>query len=359
MTIGPRRAARFVCALVTALLATQANAQTPNIKPPLRGLISMGAYKFVAKGTPPMNTMVPLNEVGGIFGGIVVIASWAQLQPTSSASFDPSVIDDFLKQVRAYNRQYPNKKLAVKLRVWGGFMAPDWAKNIGGAPIDIVHNGNPHTIGRFWLPAYRKAFVKLQTLLAAKYDDVALIREVAVTQCMSLTAEPFFVPDDVLAPLQAAGLNNANYRFCLSNAIADYAAWKRTRLDFSLNVYGLGAGPGDPAFTRKLMDACRASVKLQCVLDNHDLDSTPPGGIGPIQRYMKTLGPEIEFQTFKETPADFEATIRHGVALGASSIELWQDFGGFPLVPKPTLRHWANLLSVNSGNPGPWGAPRR
>lgn len=344
----------FVAALAIALSPAQTHAQPSTVKLPLRGLISMGAYKFVAKGTPPVNTMAPLNAVGGIFGGIVVIASWAQLQPTSSSSFDPSVIDDFLKQVRAYNLQYPNNRLAVKLRVWAGFMAPDWAKNIGGAPINVTHNGNPHTIGRFWLPAYRKAFTNLQTLLAAKYDNMPLIREVAVTQCMSMTAEPFFVPNDVLGPLQTAGLNNANYRFCLSNAIADYSAWKRTRLDFSVNVYGLGSGHGDPGFTRKLMDACRASVGVRCVLDNHDLDTTPPGGIGPIQTYMKTLGPEIEFQTYKETPANFEGTIRHGVALGASSIELWQDFGGFPLVAPSTLRHWATLISANTGNPNWW-----
>ena len=353
MTSRSQHSAAVICALAVALLASAANAQPSTAKPPLRGLISMGAYKFVAKGTPPVNTMAPITAVGGIFGGIVVIASWAQLQPTSS-TFDSRVIDQFLRQVRAYNRQYPNNKLAVKLRVWGGFMAPDWAKNIGGAPINITHNGNPHTIGRFWLPAYRKAFTNLQTLLAAKYDTEPLIREVAVTQCMSLTAEPFFVPNDVLAALQTAGLNNANFRFCLSNAIADYSAWKRTRLDFSVNVYGLGPGPGDPAFTKKLMNACRASAGVRCVLDNHDLDTTPPGGIGPIQNYMKTLGPEIEFQTYKETPANFEGTIKKGVALGASSIELWQDFGGFPLVPETTLRHWAALISVNTGNPNPW-----
>ena len=101
------------------------------------------------------------------------------------------------------------------------------------------------------------------------------------------------------------------------------------------------------------MDACRASVGIQCVLDNHDLDATPPGGIAPIQQYMKTLGPEIEFQTYHTTPAQFARTIRHGVALGASSIELWQDFGGFPKVSKPTLRRWADLIATNSGSPGP------
>ena len=46
----------------------------------------------------------------------------------------------------------------------------------------------------------------------------------------------------------------------------------------------------------------------------------------------------IEFQTLHETPDDFEATIKKGVAIGASSIELWQDFHGFPLVPDAQLR---------------------
>lgn len=341
-----------LAALSGALLCAGAAQAQDSVKPPLRGLISMGAYKFVARGTPPVNTMAPIEKVGGIFGGIVVVASWAQLQPARGA-FDPSAIDDFLKQVRAYNRRYPDAKLAVKLRVWAGFMAPDWAKNIGGAPIATVHNGYPHTIGRFWLPRYRKAFADLQTLLAARYDNEPLIREVAVTQCMSYTAEPFFVPSDVLGKLQPAGLNNANFRFCLSNAVADYAAWKRTRLDFPFNVYGLGPGFGDPGFTRKVMNACRAAIGVRCVLDNHDLDSSPPASIVPIQTYMKQLGPEIEFQTFHETPANFGATIVRGVRLGASSIELWQDFGGFPLVAKAKLQQWAKEIAVNSGNPPP------
>jgi hypothetical protein len=51
-------------------------------KVPIRGFVSMGAYHFVGYGGDPVNTLDPLNAKPGIFGGLVVIASWKQLQPT-------------------------------------------------------------------------------------------------------------------------------------------------------------------------------------------------------------------------------------------------------------------------------------
>jgi hypothetical protein len=64
---------------------------------------------------------------------------------------------------------------------------------------------------------------------------------------------------------------------------------------------------------------------------------------------MKQLGPEIEFQTWRTTPKDFDGTIRLGISYGARSIELYQDHGGFPLVPDAKLREWAALIEGNSG----------
>ena len=59
---------------------------------------------------------------------------------------------------------------------------------------------------------------------------------------------------------------------------------------------------------------------------------------------MQRLGPEIEFQTFRTTRPRFRGHDQDGRLLGASSIELWQDYKGFPLVPDADLRRWAGML---------------
>jgi hypothetical protein len=66
---------------------------------------------------------------------------------------------------------------------------------------------------------------------------------------------------------------------------------------------------------------------------------------------MRQLGPEIEFQTWRKTPQDFDGTIRMGVSYGASSIELYQDYGGFPLVADDQLKQWAAMVEANTGLP--------
>jgi len=338
----------LACAMLSLLPGNGALAAEPEIKPPIRGLVSMGAFRFLSNESDPVNTLEPLNAKAGIFGGIVIIATWKQLQPTPSSEVaDNDAIDRALADVRAYNAANPGKPLAVKLRVWGGIMAPEWAMHLGGSgPIHVVHNGKPRTLGHFWTPAYRHAWARLQEKLAAKYDSVPLIREVSVTQCMSFTAEPFFLPTEptVKNPLLAAGYHDAAHKQCLENAVADYAPWKASRLVLSLNpFYGL-RGKGDPAFTEQVMHKCRQEVGRRCVFDNHDLDVDPPKTLLPIYAAMRKMGPEIEFQTLHETPKNFEGTIRKGVSLGASSIELWQDYQGFPLVPAASLKRWAAML---------------
>ena len=338
-----------ICAMLLLPPAGSALAADPAIKPPIRGLISMGAYRFVGKGGDPINTLEPLNAKPGIFGGLVIIASWKQLQSTPTSEIgENNVIDQALADVGAYNARNPTKPLAVKLRVWGGFEAPDWAMKLGGAPILTIHNGRQRILGRFWSEAYRQAWSRLQVQLAAKYDSQPLIREVAITSCMSFTAEPFFLPTEptVADPLRAAGYVDAAHRQCLEHAVADYAPWKASRLVLSLNPFnGLTLQfPGDAAFTEQVMRACRQAVGRRCVFDNHDLDTNPPRSLLPIYGVMQKMGPKLEFQTLHETPGDFDGTIQKGVSLGASGIELWQDYQGFPLVPDATLKRWATMI---------------
>ena len=68
----------------------------------------------------------------------------------------------------AYNAQH-GANLGIKLRVWGGFTAPDWAKNIDGPALTITGKAtvdptvyNPQTIGRFWTADYVDAWNGLQ-----------------------------------------------------------------------------------------------------------------------------------------------------------------------------------------------------
>jgi len=346
-----RRVALLVAGALTAcgvLLAAQAD----RAKPPIVGLVSMGAVKFEGRGGDPVNTLEPLNAKPGIFSGLVVIASWAQLEPAEGREIDPdNVVGKALQDVRAYNEKNPGKPLAVRLRIWGGFKAPGWAMKIGGAPIQAVHKNKNRRVGRFWLPEYRKAWASMQERLAAKYESRPLIREVAMTSCMSFTAEPFFSPseDSVMKPLREAGFTDDAYKDCLRHGVEDYAAWKTSRIVLSVNPLrtGLGQGPGDAEFTMNVMRDCRAKLGARCVLDNHDLDTKLAKPLVPIYALMKKLGPEIVFQTGATNPTDFDGTIKFGLEQGATAIELWQDYGGFPTVPDDQLRKWAKWIEEN------------
>ena len=323
-------------------------------KPAIRGLVSMGAFKFVGSGGDPDNTLEPLNAKPGIFGGLVVVSTWRQMQPMADGAIpEGNPVDKALADVRAYNARNPQKPLAVRLRIWGGFEAPPWAMNLGGPPILAVHNDKHRQVGRFWSPAYRQAWREFQNKLAARYDSFPLIREVAMTSCMSFTAEPFFLPTEasVQQPIRAAGFNEAGYKQCLQSGISDYAGWKRTRIVLSVNPLrtALNQGPGDAAFTEGVMRDCRNTLGVRCVFDNHDLSTALAKPLVPIYALMKKMGPEIVFQTANETPPDFEGTIKMGISYGATAIELWQDYKGFPLVPDATLKRWAAMIEANKG----------
>ena len=117
LVITTRVCLLVVCAMLSLPPVDVALAADPQIKPPIRGLVSMGAYRFVGKGGDPVNTLEPLNAKAGIFSGLVIIATWKQLQPTPTSEIgENNVIDQALADVEAYNARNPAKPLAVKLR---------------------------------------------------------------------------------------------------------------------------------------------------------------------------------------------------------------------------------------------------
>lgn len=357
------RAHLLTLCVLLSLPALGGTLADPAIKPAIVGLISTGS---------PDNELElnPLKNYVGSFGGLVVRVNWSDLQPNSSSDFVTTVIDDALTAVSTYNSaaaKLPppnNRQIGVRLRVFAGCTdgisdAPAWAMGLDGNPITITatYAGAPETctFGRFWDPTsgYAAAWRQLQTLLATKYDGKPLIQEVAVTSCTSFSAEPFFLPyttpgDTTTTVLQAAGYNDASYQQCLENAVADYAPWQTTRLEFTFNpFYGLTSpAQDDVAFSERVMRGCRQAAGLRCILSNHDLDAQPPSPstILPLYALMRKLGPNITFQTYVVAPSDFEGTLRKGISLGAGSIEVWQEPNGFEAQSNGTLQNWASMF---------------
>jgi hypothetical protein len=303
----------------------------------LRGLIDMQTITWhnFADGGPTFN-IANADMFPGLLGGIVVNATWSAIQPSETGALDFSTIDSALALVRTYNAATPLTPLGVKLRVYGGTNAPDWAKAIGG-PISIVRNtaGCPNppcdlTIGAYWTTEYITAWRSLQALLAARYDAEPLIHQVAVTSCASQTDEPFVPTSDTgsRANLMDAGLTDMAQQACLTGAFDDYAAWTNTLIDYTFNVYvKVGGGGTVPAFTTTVMDLCRSTLGSRCVLDNHALSYPPNASDALVYANMQTLLGPINFQT--QAPNGFAcewtATIAQGLAYGASAIEVWPD----------------------------------
>src|SRR5262249_5361737 len=101
-------------------------------KPAQTGLVDMGDINFYDLAGPnPTFNVWELAPFVGSFSEIVLNLTWAQLQPTEGAVPTSSLINDAINQVLAFNAAY-GTNVGIKLRVWGGFTAPDWIKNLNG-----------------------------------------------------------------------------------------------------------------------------------------------------------------------------------------------------------------------------------
>ena len=343
-------------------------------KSAMRGLLDLGDISFYVNSSPvPTNDPSELQPFAKSFRGIVINATWAQLQPQGPGALAAdNGIDEGLRAVRDYNSRTPAHPLTVKLRVWGGLVAPRWAKEFGGGPIPVTFN-KPNgtgsgTVGPWWSEEYIRAWRDLQALLAKAYDRDPLIREVAVTSCASNTDEPFVSWSDVpstIATLQSFGYSDAAQQNCLTGAIADYAAWTHAPIDFPFSIFqatdnDVGDKPKlcvEPNFTKSVMQACIAN--RHCILSNQALRQPEyvPDEIVYNTMAAAFPGTTIDFQTASPLRIyDWCGTIADAVTLHASSVEMWGDFGGFLTMPDgPAIM--ANLshavLSHTSPAPSP------
>ncbi len=341
----------------------------PWIKPQILGLVDKSSQ------TPyllrqPFGT-VNVAEVApdaSAFSGIVVNATWAQLEP-GPGHFTFAALRRSLGAVSAYNRVHPGHHLLVKLRFWGGFTAPPWAKALGGAPpVTFATPTATGTTGRWWTRAYRSAWSGFQHRLAASFDADPLIGSVAVSSCATLTAEPF-VQSPQLAlhtELFAAGWSSPAQQRCLRGAFSDYSGWKHTPIDYAFNPFvaytpGTNRGTRDLGFTDQVMTQCanlRRAAGRSCILTNHDLTqvAATTSRSAPIYGEIDALYNEqpgrtpVDFQTGPPNNFGDCQAINVAIAHHAQSLELWppsgnsKGFQGFSAYPETELARWARAL---------------
>src|SRR5918993_647428 len=318
------------------------------------GLVDMGNISFYDTGATPIFNPFELAQYGTSFSEIVLNVTWAQLQ-ASQGSLDTSFIDSAIQQVNQFNSTY-HTDLGIKLRVWGGFTAPTWVKEINGAPITVtgqnaVDPGSyaPQTIGRFWTADYINAWQTLQNALATKYDGMAIIRGISQTAGAYATDEPF-------VPLRTNAAVSPNPADCTMN---------------SFHFFDSGVELNGGNFTLAVLQQARNSARI-VQAGNHALrdplyspDDVVYGQLandamvkpGSVSNSFQTAAPII----LAGYPG-WQAAIGQGVLLNAGNIELW-DFPTSPGVPNGFLSFSAAELQglasiLAAGSPPPTtGAP--
>lgn len=300
-------------------------------KPVLVGLVTMGPATTL---TPPTNTFAELNAHPGIYSAAVIELYWSQLEP-SQGTFDDTALTTALATLGTYNAQHPTAPVVGKLRIFMGIGTPAWVIAATGG-VTITDSFASGTVGKFWTPQYDALWLSLQNHLASEYDSNPMIGEIAITSCSSLTGEPFIVPQDQtsVTNLHAAGYTDALQQACLSNAPNDYAAWKNTPLDYTINQLTLtdvGNVGIDTSFPIQVMNTFRTALGTRAVVANHGFQPTLAANAMPVYNEFQTLYSQaiaantispLEFQSDGPT-VDWTQTIPDALAYHPTEFEMW------------------------------------
>jgi hypothetical protein len=349
-TVLPATAGATGLPHATTTTTTAPSTTTTGLKPPLTGLLD-------GSGQPPASYL-------GVLGGWVVNVPWSALQPTPGGPIAPNnAIDRAIVAVDAINAANPGVNLGLRIRTGAASTAPAWLEQEGGPPI-IVHNpqgGQTAMVGHFWTAQYGAAYAQFEAELAAKYDDVPVVREIDISRCSLIFDEDMIRFDKdptTTADLLAAGYTVSADQACQQQQVQEMTVWHHTRLDYAFNPYqqitSTGNGP-DIAFTDEMMSYCRAVLGKQCVLFNESI-RTPISELGiqylAMYATMKQLGGPIAFETATDARiGDVTSTLQWAKQEGAECVEL-PDAGvvGSPTLPgtPASFSGWGSQLAANA-----------
>ncbi len=323
------------------------------LKPQMSGVIDRQGQPKTSNYYPnPVNGFVAKNNNAN-----KTDITWAELQPTRGGEIAANnAIDQAIASVKGSD-------VRIKLRIYAGYGAPEWAKNLPvtegqPGPFETCDSDgtalNCGTLGHIWELNYRNAYKDFMAKLAAKYDNVVEISEVAITGCSTAFGEPLLRqasnPDNI-AKYIAAGYNEAKNKDCERDQFVAHQAWTTTRSAIALNPYqefdaGAKKFRANENFTEELMEYCRSTLGKRCVLGNNsigkhettytcaDISNTATwqanrDEYGRMYTKMRCLGAPIYFQT-----ATAEKIARSGSTLG--SVLTWAAAQGASMVELPT-----------------------
>ncbi len=307
------------------------NQASANINPPDSQAKPIIKGLLLRNGAPPESHRAIINTR-------VLNVGWKDLQASQGAEISSNnPVDQVIQEVQALNQANPSLNMRLKVRIFAGAEAPDWLKNLEGAPITITDttDGVTGTIGRFWTPTFGQAYQDLQSKLAAKYDLVPELLDVTVARCMTIYAEPFI--RNVSNPDNRTALINAGFtvetdKQCHREQIEAHNVWAQTRSSLAFNPYQVinadgSSGGNDINFTMEMMDYCRTTLGSRCVLENNSIRTPTLGGdYTAMYAKMKAMGPPLFFQTARETRiGDWKQTVQWAIDQGANAVELNND----------------------------------
>lgn len=292
-----------------------------------------GPLKPVLQGLLDRDGQPPPQYIGTAVRGWVVKTYWKDLQHSAGGALaDNNAIDQAVAAIRTINAAHPGLNMGLKLRVYTGIYAPDWAKNLGGGSVNVVdpQDKEQGTIGRFWTDDFGKAYADLEQKLAAKYDGVPEVREVVISRCTTFFAEPFIRDKGdkgSVANMLAAGFSADVDQTCHRQEIDAHKVWAQTHsaLDFSpyQNIERKGVRSVDEGFTESMMDYCRTTLGARCVIENNSIRTPVQPNYAAMYDRIKQLGPPISFQTANPNKiGDLLATLAWAAQEGANSVEL-------------------------------------
>jgi hypothetical protein len=296
--------------------AAQTTPTPPSLKPALGGLLDRD-------GPTPTSYLSAM-------GGFVVNVHWADIQRSPQGDVEAgNAIDQAISQLHQID---PSGLMGLKIRLFAGIYAPEWAKSLGGSPIPVADpaSGASGTIGRFWTADFGAAYSDLMTKLAARYDAAPEVREITISRCTTVYAEPFIrdaANPFAVTALLAAGFTVASDHQCHRDEILSHQVWAHTHSDLSFNPYQIidGTGHSDEAFTEDMMGFCRSTLGPRCVLANNSL--RVPLQYPQMYGHIQALGPPIAFQTaVMAKVGNLGETLDTAIALGAESVELPAGF---------------------------------